>query len=140
MTDPPLDTREWHDDTVEQFRSNGGTVQYYGRILVLLHHTGAQSGAERVTPVVGIADGDGWFVAASRRGAPQNPAWFFNVREYPDIEIETPDDGTLAVYATQLHGEERDAAWARFMSLSPVFEQYQAATTRLIPVLRLSRR
>jgi deazaflavin-dependent oxidoreductase (nitroreductase family) len=136
----PPDTPEWHDEVVEEFRRRGGTVQYYGRALVLLHHRGVTSGAERVTPVVGIRSGDGWLIAASRRGHPDHPAWFFNVLAHPDLEIETPDDGIVAVRATRLQGEERDAAWLHFTALSPVFAEYQAKTPRLIPVLRLARR
>ena len=139
MTDP-ADTREWHEDVVAQFRRTGGTVEYYGRVLVLLHHRGARSGVERVTPIVGIPDDEGWLVAASRRGAPDNPAWYYNVLAHPDVRIETPDDGIVAVHASRLLGAERDAAWRRFTSLSPVFEQYQAKTNRLIPLLRLGRR
>ena len=139
MSDP-LDTPEWHDDVVDQFRRTGGTVEHYGRILVLLHHHGAKSGAERVTPIVGIADGDDWLIAASRRGAPKNPSWFYNVLGHPDVTIETPEEGTVEVVATQLLGTERDEGWSRFTNLSPVFAQYQAKTSRLIPVLRLTRR
>ncbi len=136
----PIDTPEWHDDVVDQFRRTGGTVEPYGRILVLLHHYGAKSGAERVTPIVGIADSDQWLVAASRRGAPRNPSWFYNLLAHPDAEIETPDRGFVEVHATRLLGTERDDGWSRFTALSPVFAQYQAKTSRLIPVLRLKRR
>jgi deazaflavin-dependent oxidoreductase (nitroreductase family) len=140
VSDTPIDTPQWHDDTVTEFRQNGGSVRYYGRVLVLLHHHGAQSGDERVTPIVGIPDGDDWLIAASRRGAPQNPVWFYNVLAHPDVEIETPADGTVQVHATRLFGAERDATWSRFTSLSPVFEEYKAKTSRVIPALRLTRR
>lgn len=140
MSDRPIDTPEWHKDVVDQFRRTGGTVQYYGRALVLLHHRGARSGVERVTPIVGIPDGDDWLVAASRRGATENPAWFWNVLAHSNVQIETPDNGTVGVHATRLVGAERDAAWSRFTTLSPVFAEYQAKTSRLIPVLRLTRR
>jgi deazaflavin-dependent oxidoreductase (nitroreductase family) len=136
----PMDTPEWHAGVVNRFRSNAGTVDYYGRALVLLHHRGARSGQERVTPVVGIRERDGWLCAASWRGSDRHPAWFFNVLAHPDVEIETPDDGTVAVRAIRLLGAERDAAWPEFTSLSPLFEQYQARTERLIPLFRLSRR
>ncbi|AYG05247.1 nitroreductase/quinone reductase family protein [Gryllotalpicola protaetiae] len=136
----PQDTPEWHAHVIEQFRRTGGTTEHYGRALVLLHHRGARTRAERITPIVGIPDGDGWLAAASWRGAAVSPAWFRNVLAHPDVELETPDDGTVAVRATQLTGVERDAAWARFTALSPLFAQYQARTTRLIPLLRLSRR
>jgi deazaflavin-dependent oxidoreductase (nitroreductase family) len=136
----PLDTPDWHDDVVSQFRRNGGTVEHYGRVLVLLHTRGARTGAERVTPIVGLPDGDGWLITASRRGHADNPAWLANLTAHPDAEIETPDDGTVAVRATRLTGDDRDRGWERFTRVSPLFEQYQAKTERLIPVLRLDRR
>jgi deazaflavin-dependent oxidoreductase (nitroreductase family) len=136
----PLDTPEWHAHVVDEFRRNGGVVEHYGRVLVLLHHRGARTGAERVTPIVGIPDGHGWLAAASWRGAAHSPAWFYNVLAHPDAAIETPGAGTVAVRASQLHGAERERAWALFTSLSPLFAQYQARTERLIPLLRLSRR
>lgn len=140
MTDRPVDEPEWHEDVVEQFRRTGGTVQYYGRALVLLHHRGVRSGTERVTPIVGIPDGQSWLIAASRRGHAHNPGWYFNVLAQPDVEIEAPDQGTVPVRATRLEGTEREHAWSRFIAMSPVFSEYQASTDRLIPVLRLTRR
>ena len=140
VSDRPIDTPEWHDETIEQFRKNNGTVRYYGRILVLLHHRGARTGVERITPVVGVRDSDDWIIAASRRGARQNPAWFHNVLAQPDVEIETPDDGVLEMRATRLLGNAWDEAWERFTSLSPVFAEYQAGTDRVIPIFRLTHR
>jgi deazaflavin-dependent oxidoreductase (nitroreductase family) len=93
-----------------------------------------------VSPVAAIPDGDAWLVAASKGGAPDNPGWFHNLLAHPDVEIETPDDGTVAVRATQLLGAERDAAWARFTARSEGFRSYEQRTARTIPVLRLARR
>ena len=50
-----------------------------GRPLVLLHTTGAKSGAERVNPVVARVDGDDLYVFASKAGAPTHPDWFHNL-------------------------------------------------------------
>ena len=134
---------DWNQQIIDEFRANGGDVRTngFGKGLVLLHHRGAKTGTERVSPVAGIADGDGgWLVAASKGGAPENPAWFHNLLAHPDVEIETPDDGTVPVHATQLVGAERDAAWARFTARSEGFRSYEQRTTRTIPVLRLTRR
>ncbi len=139
MAQPPADAPEWHEAVIDQFRADGGTTDYYGRGLVLLHHRGARSGVERVTPIVGIKDGDGWLVAASRRGHTSNPAWMHNLLEHPEAVIETPDDGTVDVTARRLDGAERDDAWSKFTRISPVFEQYQSQSDRLIPILRLLR-
>jgi deazaflavin-dependent oxidoreductase (nitroreductase family) len=134
---------DWNQQIIDEFRSNGGAVETmgFGKGLVLLHHRGARTGTERVSPVAGIPDGEGaWLVAASKGGAPENPAWFHNLLAHPDVEIETPDDGTVPVRATQLTGAERDAAWARFTARSEGFRSYEQRTARTIPVLRLARR
>jgi deazaflavin-dependent oxidoreductase (nitroreductase family) len=134
---------DWNQQIIDEFRTNGGVVETngFGRGLVLLHHRGAKTGTERVSPVAGIRDGDdAWLVAASKGGAPDNPAWFHNLLAHPDVEIETPDDGTVPVRATQLTGAERDAGWDRFKARSEGFRSYEERTTRTIPVLRLTRR
>lgn len=138
---------DYNQTVIDTFRSQGGVVPNFGRALVLLHHTGARTGVERVSPVAAIPDGDGWLIAASKAGAPDNPAWFHNLLAHPDAEIEIPaEDGaaqgisTVPVRARRLDGAERDAAWERFTAMSSGFADYQRKTTRVIPVLRLETR
>lgn len=130
---------------IDEFRANCGAVLRFGTDLVLLHSTGAKSGAERIHPVLTIPDGDGWLIAASKAGAPEHPAWFHNLVAHPDATIEVPDRRggieTVPVRATVLGDPEHDAAWARFVDRSPGFDQYQQrAGERRIPVLRLTPR
>lgn len=133
---------DFNERIVDEFRSNGGTVETagFGRRLVLLHHLGARSGETRVSPVMALPSEQGWVIAASKGGAPENPAWFHNLLAHPDTVIETPDEGEVAVHATPLEGAERDAAWARFLEASPGFAQYEQRTSRTIPVVELRRR
>ena len=135
---------DYNQTVIDTFRSQGGAVPNFGRALVLLHHTGARSGVERVSPVAAIPDGDAWLIAASKAGAPDNPAWFHNLVAHPDAEIEIPDDEagvtTVPVTARRLEGDERDAAWRRFTAMSAGFAEYERKTSRIIPVLRLERR
>ncbi len=134
---------DWNQQIIDEFRANDGTVTTmgFGRGLVLLHHVGARTGTERVTPVAAFRGDDGsWLVAASKAGAPDNPDWFHNLRAHPEVTIETPDDGTVEVRARVLEGAERDAAWARFTEASEGFRSYEEKTTRVIPVIELSRR
>jgi len=133
----------WNDGIIEEFRRTGGTVERngFGRNLVLVHHTGAKSGEARVSPVRAIPTGDGWLIVASKGGAPTNPHWFHNLLAHPDVTIETPDDGVVEVHAERLLGVARDEAWNRFTSLpGSSFASYEAKTSRVIPVLLLSRR
>ncbi len=69
-----------NDAVLKQFHENGGTVERFGRGLVVMHTLGAKSGERRVTPVMGIPDGDGWIVAATYAGQPVDPAWAHNLR------------------------------------------------------------
>lgn len=134
---------DWNAQIIEEFRANGGTVETmgFGRRLVLLHHVGARSGTERIAPLAAIRhDDDTWLIAASKAGAPDNPAWFHNLKAHPEVSIETPDDGVVEVRAEVLEGAERDEAWERFKQMSSGFADYEAKTTRVIPVVALRRR
>ena len=134
---------DWNQQIIDEFRANGGTVQTggFGRGLVLLHHVGAKSGAERISPVAGIRTSPHtWLVAASAAGRDHHPAWYHNLVAHPDVSIETPDDGTVEVHAVDLPRPERDAGWALFLERSEGFRSYEKKTSRLIPVLELRRR
>ena len=131
---------DWNQQIIDEFRTNGGTVQTmgFGRGLVLVHHLGARSGTERVTPVANLRDEDGSrLIAASKAGAPDNPDWYHNLLAHPDVTIETPD-GEERVRVTDLQGAERDAAWELFKQMSDGFRSYEEKTSRVIPVLRLT--
>lgn len=132
---------------IEEFRANGGVVREhggFGRMLVLVHSTGARSGTERVNPALGLRDGNHWLVAASAGGAPKDPAWAFNLRAHPQARIEyAGSDGVeeKAVDAVELTGAELDEGWSRFLAQSPAFADYEkSAQGRRIPVFALTPR
>lgn len=131
---------DFNQQVIDEFRANGGTVQTngFGRGLVLVHAIGARSGQERINPVANIREADGSrLVAASKGGAPDNPAWYHNLLAHPDVTIETPE-GVEQVHVTELEGAERDAAWERFKQMSDGFRSYEEKTDRVIPILRLT--
>ncbi|QJU52614.1 nitroreductase/quinone reductase family protein [Herbiconiux sp. KACC 21604] len=137
---------DFNERIVEEFRANGGTVSTagFGDKLVLLHTTGAKSGAARISPVMGFPEQDGWLVVASKAGAPENPAWYANLVAHPDAAIETPGENgveTVEVTARALSGDEYAAAWKRVVAAAPGFDDYRIkARHRTIPVLLLTRR
>jgi deazaflavin-dependent oxidoreductase (nitroreductase family) len=133
---------DWNTQIIEEFRANDGlvTTMGFGRSLVLVHNLGARSGDERINPVMNILEEDGSrLIAASAAGADKHPAWYHNLLAHPDVTIETPE-GTEEVHVTDLQGAERDAAWERFKQTSEGFRAYEAKTSRVIPVLRLTPR
>lgn len=132
---------QFNDSVIDEFRANDGTVARFGRSLVLVHHTGAKSGIERIAPTMAIPAGaDAWFIAASKAGADENPAWYHNLLAHPETSIEVPGEGLVAVTVSELEGAQRDEAWKRFTSASEGFRQYEQRTSRTIPVLKLTRR
>lgn len=132
---------DFNDRIIAEFRENRGFVSTngFGSNLVLLHTTGARSGEARLHPVFAVEDDAGWFVAASKAGAPTDPAWAHNLRAHPRVTVET-GTGDVAAEAVELAGAERDAAYARFEERSSGFSQYQErAGDRVIPVFALRR-
>ncbi|HLZ72141.1 MAG TPA: nitroreductase family deazaflavin-dependent oxidoreductase [Dehalococcoidia bacterium] len=126
---------------IAEFRANGGRVggRFADRPLLLLHTIGAKSGIERTTPVACLPDGDRWLIFASKAGAPVSPGWYHNLVAHPDVTIEV-GTATIPARAVVLTGEERDRLYAKQAALVPVFAEYQAKTTRRIPVVALHRR
>nr|BFE98594.1 nitroreductase/quinone reductase family protein [Streptoalloteichus tenebrarius] len=100
--------------------------------------TGARSGRPHTTPVGYLPDGDRVLVIASAGGAPRHPAWFHNLLANPEVTVE---DGvfTYPARATVLEGDERDRAFARAVETDPGWAEYQARTSRTIPVVALER-
>jgi deazaflavin-dependent oxidoreductase (nitroreductase family) len=112
-----------------------------GMNVLVLRTIGSKSGHERATPVAWFpGTGASWLVAASANGAPQHPAWYHNLAAHPEeVEIEV-QGRTVAVTAEELHGEEREAAWAQIVAAVPRFGGYEQKTDRVIPVVRLVER
>jgi deazaflavin-dependent oxidoreductase (nitroreductase family) len=126
---------------IAEFRANGGRVggRFEGAPLLLLHHTGARSGTERVNPLAYLADGERWVIFASKAGAPTNPDWYHNLKAHPDVMIEVGTE-TIGVAANEASGAERERLFSAQAAAMPAFAGYQEQTQRAIPVMVLTRR
>ena len=132
-------TENWNDKIIQEFRANGGKVggPFQGATLLLLHHTGAKSGTERVNPLAYQQVGDAYAVFASKSGAPTNPDWYYNLAAHPDTTVEV-GTRTVKVRARVAGPEERDQIWERQKELMPGFAEYETnAAPRQIPVVIL---
>jgi len=138
-----------NQQVIEEFRAHQGRVggPFEGAPLVLLHHVGRTSGQERVSPVMYLADEHDpatIYVFASMAGAPQNPAWYHNLRAAGTAAIELGTESGTATYdvtVRELTGTERDEVYAEQARRYPGFAEYEqkAAGIRTIPVLALTR-
>lgn len=133
--------QDFNAKVIEEFRANAGHVggMFEHMPLILLHHTGAKTGTDRVNPVAYLKDGDRYVIVASKGGAPDNPGWYHNLKAHPEITIEV-GTGTLDVTATEAEGDERDRLFNTIAEGSPQFREYAEKAGRTIPVLVLTPR
>src|SRR5437763_16817365 len=96
---------DFNQQIVDEFRANEGKVGggFADAPMLILHHTGAKSGQERVNPLVYLPDGDRYVIFASKGGAPAHPHWFLNLRAHPETTVEV-DGKTVAVKARVADG------------------------------------
>ena len=135
------DINDWNKQIIEEFRANGGKVggPFEGAPMILVHHTGARTGTERVTPLVTFPEDDGRYViVASKAGAPTNPDWYHNLKAHPRTSVEVGTE-TFPVEVVELEGDERESVWTKVKEASPGFAEYEKKTSRTIPLLRLVR-
>jgi deazaflavin-dependent oxidoreductase (nitroreductase family) len=126
---------------VEEFRANGGHVGgvLAGTPLVLIHHIGAKSGTEHVTPLAYSAlGGDCIAIAASNGGSPKHPAWYHNLKANPAITVELGARRFPAT-AEEQTGPARSELWPRLVSEFPDLGAFEARTDRPIPLFLLRR-
>jgi deazaflavin-dependent oxidoreductase (nitroreductase family) len=129
---------DYNAGVIEQFRTNAGAVPGFEHLpLLLLHHVGARTGAERVQPLAYLADDGRYVVYGSKAGAPTNPAWYHNLLAHPDVSIEL-SDRTLAVQAHEATGAERERLFNAMAAAAPQFAGYAEKTDRVIPVIVLT--
>ncbi|KRE31680.1 deazaflavin-dependent nitroreductase [Mycobacterium sp. Soil538] len=125
---------------VDEFRANGGVVggPFEGATLLLLHTVGAKSGQPRLSPLAYLTVDGAMIIVGSYAGAPKHPAWVHNLRANPRARVEV---GTEAydVEVRELPEDEREATYPKIVELAPVFAEYQANTTRAIPLFELTK-
>ncbi len=135
------DFNDWNKQVIDEFRANSGKMsgQFEGTPMLLLHTTGAKSGQTRVNPLVYQALDDGRYaIFASKAGAPTNPHWYHTLKANPKVRVELGSE-TLDATASIAESDERDRIWNLQKERAPGFAEYEAKTTRTIPVVVLDR-
>ena len=122
----------------DEFRANDGKVggQFKGADLLLLTTTGAKSGERRISPLAYFRIDGKLLIIGSFAGADINPAWVHNLRANPSAQVEIGNDAS-DVTARELPSAERDELFGKITAAAPGFADYQAKTSRVIPVFEL---
>jgi F420H(2)-dependent quinone reductase len=133
---PP--TIDWVRKQVELYESSEGTkgttLLDSGMPCILVTHNGNKTGGIRKIPLMRVKVDDNYVLVGSMGGQPKNPVWVYNLRADPTVEIR---DAT-AVYNMRARevtdDEERSGLWEACAAAYPPYNDYQAKTTRKIPV------
>ncbi|MFF8613979.1 nitroreductase/quinone reductase family protein [Streptomyces sp. NPDC015350] len=130
----------FNQSVIDEFRANEGKVggPFEGGDLLLLTTTGARSGKETTTPLGYVRHGDTLLVVGSNLGAPKHPDWYHNLLAHPVVRVEV-GTRTFEALAVPAEGERRGELFEHVVRASPGYADYQAATTRLLPVVALER-
>ena len=137
----------WMVDHAKRYLASGGTEGHmytvtppgYSEMTVpslLLTTTGRKSGEKSIFPLFYGETGDGYFIVASKGGAPEHPGWYRNLEANPDVEVQV---GTkkLKAHARTATGEERARLWEAGLKVWPPYADYARQTDREIPVVVL---
>ncbi|MGY4651771.1 nitroreductase family deazaflavin-dependent oxidoreductase [Mycobacterium sp. URHB0021] len=132
--------RAMNEPVVDEFRASGGRVggQFENINLLLLTMTGAKSGQPRLAPLAYFVIDGKTIIVGSKGGAPSDPDWVRNIRANPRVQVEVGTD-TYEAIARELPSEERDETYPKVVAVQPGFGEYQAKTSRVIPLFELQR-
>ncbi len=130
-----------HRLDIPLMRLSGGRFSFSGFLAgwetVAVTTRGAKSGLLRTLPLIGIPDGEKIVLIASNFGRPHHPAWYHNLKAYPQVQVKR--GGRTAAYsAYEAEGEERQRYWDLAQRVYIGFPLYaQRAAPRRIPVMVL---
>lgn len=126
---------QWVREQVELIESSGGTegTLMRGMPCIVVTNRGAKTGKLRKTPLMKVEHAGAYALIASQGGAPEHPAWHFNLLADHHVEIQ---DATYKADMTvrELSGDERSQWWRRAVEAFPPYREYQARAGRQIPV------
>ncbi|HRX02715.1 MAG: nitroreductase family deazaflavin-dependent oxidoreductase [Anaerolineae bacterium] len=129
---------EWVANQVELYESSGGTkgntLMATGMPVIIVTNRGHKTGAIRKTPLMRVTDGDNYILVASKGGTPENPAWYYNLKADPDVEIRDKTEVTKMRVREVVDPAERERVWNIAVNTFPNYQKYQENTDRLIPV------
>ena len=138
MTDYIPPALDWVHEQVELYESSGGTegttLKDTGLPCIIVTHKGSKTGAVRKIPVMRVKVDEGYVLVGSYGGREKNPVWVNNLRANPDVEIRDRTE----VFKMRVHevtdDPERQRLWDAGAKAYPPYDEYQAKTSRKIPV------
>lgn len=133
---PP--SMDWVRKQVELYEGSGGTegstLLDTGMPCIIVTHTGNKTGAIRKIPLMRVKQDNSYVLIGSMGGQPKNPVWVYNLRANPDVQIRDKTEVFEMQVREVVNDEERARLWDLSVSAYPPYSDYQAKTSRRIPV------
>jgi deazaflavin-dependent oxidoreductase (nitroreductase family) len=125
---------------VDRYRETGGAEghDWEGTQTLILTTKGRRSGEPRDAALIYAHSGDALVVVASKGGSDVPPAWYLNLQAEPRATVQVRDE-VFEVSTRDATPEEKPAMWQAMMEQWPHYDEYQANTQRVIPVVVLER-
>lgn len=120
---------------VAVYKASGGRLmnRFQGQSICLVTMIGAKSGQVREVPLMHVPIDDKKILVASQGGLEMHPAWYYNLKANPEVEILA--EGVKRKYrARQVDENEKAELWPSIVAAYADYDEYQARTDRDIPV------
>jgi deazaflavin-dependent oxidoreductase (nitroreductase family) len=130
----------WVNEHIRRYVDSDGEDghDWRGVPTLLLTTVGRKTGRRRRSALIYGRDGDRYLLVASQGGADAHPAWYLNLVEHPEVELQVGPDRYPAVARTA-SPDEKPALWKAMTAIWPAYDDYQKKTDRQIPVVILER-
>lgn len=136
----PLDSAiDWVADHTRRYIETNGADghDWRGYPTLVLSTVGRASGLTRRNALIYGRDGDDLILIASYGGRPSNPLWYGNLVAEPAVDVQIRDQVHHGVASTVTEPTDRARLWDMMVAIYPPYAEYQAATERVIPVVRI---
>ncbi len=134
---------QWVRDQVAEYEASGGqrasTLRDTGLPVVIVTTRGNKTGKVRKMALMRVEHDGEYALVASKGGAPDHPVWYYNLRADPAVMLQDGPE-PFAAEVRELDGDERALWWDRAVAAYPPYAEYQAKTSRKIPVFLATRR
>jgi len=130
---------KWVRDQVAEYEASGGrranTLLDTGWPIIIVTMRGVKTGKIHKYGLMRVEHDGEYALVASKGGAPRNPVWYYNLIAGPEAVMIQDGPEPFDVVVREVTGEEKAIWWERAVAAYPPYAEYQARTTRAIPVL-----
>lgn len=130
---------DWVAEQVERYEGSGGkegtNLRNTDLPVIIVTYIGRKTGANRKAPLMRVVTDDGKYVfVASKGGAPENPTWYYSLRDLSEVRIQDHEK----IFQARIHEVtdpgERAPLWDVAVQAFPPYAEYQQKTSRQIPI------